>query len=287
MAKAHHQAQTRLAAAADFRGILRADRVAASGDSERTEFLQHSVDRGECRVYLDREVVAGFAIVNPAHFFGRDFVELLAVHPDHRRSGIGRILLREAVAAARTARVFTSTNQSNRAMRALLAAEGWSLSGGLDGLDEGDRSWCSTRTAGLRQKKGMRMEDNSAAEQIDAIIKMPGDWRGETLSRLRVLIKKADPGVVEEVKWKKPSRPEGVPVWSHDGILCTADTLKSAVRLTFPKGAQIKNPSQLFNTRLDSKTVRAIDFREGDAIDEAALKALILEAVRLNKSKAN
>ena len=129
------------------------------------------------------------------------------------------------------------------------------------------------------------MEDNSAAEQIDAIIKMPGDWRGETLSRLRVLINKADPGVVEEVKWKKPSRPEGVPVWSHDGILCTADTLKSAVRLTFPKGAQIKNPSELFNTRLDSKTVRAIDFREGDAIDEAALKALILEAVRLNKSK--
>jgi hypothetical protein len=129
------------------------------------------------------------------------------------------------------------------------------------------------------------MEDNSAAEQIDAIIKMPGDWRGETLSRLRVLINKADPGVVEEVKWKKPSRPEGVPVWSHDGILCTADTLKSAVRLTFPKGAQIKNPSELFNTRLDSKTVRAIDFREGDAIDEVALKALILEAVRLNKSK--
>lgn len=131
------------------------------------------------------------------------------------------------------------------------------------------------------------MENKSAAEQIDVIIKMPGDWRGETLSRLRVLIKRADSDAVEEVKWKKPSRPEGVPVWSHDGMLCFADTLKSAVRLTFPKGAQMKNPNKLFNTRLDSKTVRAIDFHEGDAIDEAALKALILEAVTLNKSKAN
>ena len=131
------------------------------------------------------------------------------------------------------------------------------------------------------------MENKSAAEQIDIIIKMPGDWRGEMLSRLRVLIRQADPDAIEEVKWKKPSRPEGVPVWSHDGMLCVADTLKSAVRLTFPKGAQMKNPSNLFNTRLDSKAVRAIDFREGDAIDEAALKALILEAVGLNKSRVN
>jgi hypothetical protein len=131
------------------------------------------------------------------------------------------------------------------------------------------------------------MEDKSAAEQIDVIIKMPGDWRGETLSRLRALIKQADSDAVEEVKWKKPSRPEGIPVWSHDGMLCFADTLKSAVRLTFPKGAQMKNRDKLFNTRLDSKTVRAIDFHEGDAIDEAALKALILEAVALNESKAN
>ena len=131
------------------------------------------------------------------------------------------------------------------------------------------------------------MEDKCAAEQIDVIIKIPGDWRGEKLFRLRALIKQADSDVLEEVKWKKPSRPEGVPVWSHDGILCFADTLKSAVRLTFPKGAQMKNPKKLFNTRLDSKAVRAIDVREGDAIDEAALKALILEAVGLNKTKAN
>jgi len=128
------------------------------------------------------------------------------------------------------------------------------------------------------------MESKAAAEQIDDIIKMPGDWRGDTLSRLRAVIKQADPDVVEEVKWKKPSKPEGVPVWSHGGMLCAADTLKSAVRLTFPKGAQVKDPGKLFNTRLDSKTVRAVDFHEGDAVDEAALMALILEAVRLNKS---
>ena len=125
----------------------------------------------------------------------------------------------------------------------------------------------------------------SPSQQIDAIIKEPGDWRGKKLSQLRALIKKADPAVVEEVKWKKPSRPEGVPVWSHDGTICIADTLKNAVRLTFPKGAQIKDPKKLFNTRLDSNTVRAIDFYKDDAIDEAALKALILDAVALNTSK--
>ena len=129
-------------------------------------------------------------------------------------------------------------------------------------------------------------KEKSPSQQIDAIIKEPGDWRGEKLSRLRALIKEADPAVVEEVKWKKPSKPSGVPVWSHDGILCVADTLKNAVRLTFPKGAQMKDPQKLFNTRLDSKTVRAIDFHEGDAVDETALKALILEAVELNTSKA-
>ena len=130
------------------------------------------------------------------------------------------------------------------------------------------------------------MEDKSAAQQIDAILKKYNDWRDELLSRLRALIKQADPAFVEEVKWKKPSRPEGVPVWSHDGILCIADTLKNAVRLTFPEGAQMKDPHKLFNTRLDSKTVRAIDFHKDDTINEAALQALILEAVGLNKSQA-
>ena len=128
-------------------------------------------------------------------------------------------------------------------------------------------------------------QGESASQQIDAIINESGDWRGKKLSQLRALIKEADPAAVEEVKWKKPSNPRGVPVWSHDGIICIADTLKNAVRLTFPKGAQVKDPEKLFNTRLDSNTVRAIDFREDDSIDEGALKALILDAVRLNAAK--
>ena len=126
----------------------------------------------------------------------------------------------------------------------------------------------------------------SPSQQIDAIIKKSGEWRGETLSQLRALILRADPAAVEEVKWKKPSNPMGVPVWSHDGMICVGEALKNAVRLTFPKGAQVRDPKRLFNTRLDSRTVRAIDFHEGDAVDEAALKVLILEAVRLNESKA-
>jgi hypothetical protein len=128
-------------------------------------------------------------------------------------------------------------------------------------------------------------QEKSPSEQIDDIIQEPGDWRGKKLSHLRALIKQADPAVLEEVKWKKPSKPSGVPVWSHAGIICVADTLKNAVRLTFPKGAQVKDPQKLFNTRLDSKTVRAIDFREADIVDEEALKALILAAVALNTQK--
>jgi hypothetical protein len=127
--------------------------------------------------------------------------------------------------------------------------------------------------------------EKSPSQQIDAIIEEPGDWRGKKLSQLRALIKQADPAVLEEVKWKKPSKPMGVPVWSHNGIICMADTLKNAVRLTFPKGAQVNDPKKLFNTRLDSNTVRAIDFHESDIVDEAALKALILVAVGLNTQK--
>src|SRR5690242_13824917 len=123
-------------------------------------------------------------------------------------------------------------------------------------------------------------KEKSASQQIDDIIKESGDWRGKKLSQLRAVIRNADPAIVEEVKWKKPSRPSGVPVWSHDGIICVADTLKNAVRLTFPKGAQVKDPKKLFNTRLDSKTVRAIDFYEDTAINEVALKSLILEAAK-------
>jgi ribosomal protein S18 acetylase RimI-like enzyme len=132
-----HQCSRR-AVAGDLPAILGIDHKAASGDRERAEFLRHSLDLGECLVYVTGEVVAGFVVVLPAHFFGRDFVELLIVDPAHRRSGIGRSLLREALATAGTAQVFTSTNASNRPMRALLAAEDWSFSGGLGGLDEGD-----------------------------------------------------------------------------------------------------------------------------------------------------
>jgi len=126
----------------------------------------------------------------------------------------------------------------------------------------------------------------AASQEIDAIIEKSDDWRGAVLSRLRSEIKKADPAVVEEVKWKKPSKPEGVPAWSHDGILCMADTLKNAVRLNFPKGAQLKDPNGLFNTRLDSRTLRAIDFHQGDPINDSALRALVEEAVRTNKKGA-
>src|SRR5579864_231183 len=128
------------------------------------------------------------------------------------------------------------------------------------------------------------MTEPSASQQIDAILRKTAGWRGERLGQLRALIRAADPGIIEEVKWKKPSRPEGVAVWSHDGIVCIGEILKNAVRLTFPKGAQLKDPNGLFNTRLDSKSVRAIDFHEGDAIKAPALKALIVDGARLNRS---
>lgn len=129
------------------------------------------------------------------------------------------------------------------------------------------------------------MEEKSASQQIDAIIKAYGGWKGETLSRLRALIKQADPDVLEEVKWKTASRPEGVPVWSHDGILCIAETFKDNVKLVFFKGVHLKDPKKLFNARLHSKTDRAIEFHQGDTVNEAALRDLTLEAVELNKSK--
>lgn len=127
------------------------------------------------------------------------------------------------------------------------------------------------------------MTDKSASEQIDNIIKKSGDWRGKMLAQLRAVILEADPTIVEEVKWKKPSKPEGVAVWSHNGSLCMADILKNSVRLNFPKGAQIKDTNKLFNTRLDSKTVRAIDFYENEDVNKAALKAIIADAVTANK----
>jgi hypothetical protein len=134
-------------------------------------------------------------------------------------------------------------------------------------------------------KKSTTTNGESPSRQIDARIKKLGDWRGKTLSRVRSLIKQADPAVVEEVKWAKASSP-GVPVWSHDGIICTGETYKSAVKLTFAKGAALKDPSGLFNSSLEGSARRAIDIHEGDELDEGAFKTLIRAAVALNKSKA-
>ncbi|MFO1109984.1 MAG: DUF1801 domain-containing protein [Bradyrhizobium sp.] len=128
-------------------------------------------------------------------------------------------------------------------------------------------------------------EADSSSRLIDAQIKKLGDWRGETLARIRALIRQADPDVVEEVKWRKPSNGMlGVPVWEHAGIICTGETYKAAVKLTFARGASLKDPSGLFNASLEGGTRRAIDIHEGTEIDEKAFKALIREAVQFNIS---
>ena len=129
-------------------------------------------------------------------------------------------------------------------------------------------------------KKSGSQKTKSPSQLIDARIKELGDWRGKMLGRLRALVKEADPEVVEEWKWR------GVPVWEHDGIICTGETYKSVVKMTFAKGAALKDPSGLFNSSLDGNTRRAIDFHEGETIDERALKTLIRAAVTLNTSKA-
>jgi hypothetical protein len=127
---------------------------------------------------------------------------------------------------------------------------------------------------------GAPREGRSPSELIDGRIEELGDWRGEMLRRLRALVKQADPEVVEEWKWR------GVPVWSHDGIVCTGETYRSVVKMTFAKGASLEDPSGLFNSSLDGNTRRAIDFHEGEEFDEEALKALVRAAVTLNRSKA-
>jgi hypothetical protein len=129
-------------------------------------------------------------------------------------------------------------------------------------------------------KKSASQKSKSPSELIDARIKELGDWRGKMLSRLRALVREADPDVVEEWKWG------GVPVWSHDGLICTGETYKNVVKMTFAKGAALKDPSRLFNSSLEANTRRAIDFREGETIDEEALKTLVRAAVALNKARA-
>ena len=129
-------------------------------------------------------------------------------------------------------------------------------------------------------KKSGSQKSKSPSQLIDARIKELGDWRGKTLSKVRGIIKEADPEVAEEWKWR------GVPVWSHDGMMCTGETYKNVVKMTFAKGAALKDPSGLFNSSLDGNTRRAIDFHEGEQIDEEALKTLVRAAVTFNKSKA-
>jgi hypothetical protein len=128
-------------------------------------------------------------------------------------------------------------------------------------------------------KKSGSQESKSPSQLIDARIKELGDWRGKMLRRLRALVKEADPGVVEEWKWN-------VPVWSHDGLICTGETYKNVVKMTFAKGAALRDPSGLFNSSLEGNTRRAIDFHEGEKIDEEALKSLVRAAVALNRSTA-
>lgn len=132
----------------------------------------------------------------------------------------------------------------------------------------------------MEKKQSGSQNGRSPSELIDERIEALGDWRGALLGRLRALVKEADPGVVEEWKWR------GVPVWSHDGIICTGETYKNVVKMTFAKGASLEDPSGLFNSSLEGTTRRAIDFREGEPIDEAALKALVRAAVTLNQSRS-
>ncbi len=135
-------------------------------------------------------------------------------------------------------------------------------------------------------KKAAGSESRSASELISKRIAELGDWRGATLSRMRMLIKEADPDIVEEWKWVKATNP-GTPVWSHGGIICTGESYKSVVKLTFAKGASLKDPSRLFNSSLDGTGRRAIDIREGDEVDASAFKALVRQAVALNTSRTS
>ena len=131
----------------------------------------------------------------------------------------------------------------------------------------------------------MATDEASAAKEIDAIIANADGWRAATLAELRRVILSADPDIVEEIKWRKPSKPEGVATWVREGNVCMADLLKSAVRLTFPKGARVKDPMKLFNSRLDSSTVRAIDVFEDSSIDADALRRLVRDAVAVNRQR--
>jgi len=151
-----------------------------------------------------------------------------------------------------------------------------------------DKTWIESREAARDTREAdeeIGMGGATPAEAIDERIAALGDWRGEALARLRALIREADPEVVEAVKWRKPSNPAGVPVWEHGGLICTGETYKDKVKLTFARGAALEDPAGLFNSSLDGNTRRAIDIREGDTIDEAALEALVRAAVEANLTR--
>ncbi len=169
-----------------------------------------------------------------------------------------------------------------------MPARQWQSAQGIWGRPHGDARAVRYGTVGGPVYAGGTMKDEGSSvertsREVDAILRQASDWRGAALARVREIVLSAHPDLVEDVKWKKPSRPEGVPVWSLGGIVCIGEMLKSAVRLTFPKGAQLKDPKGLCNTRLDSRTVRAIDIGEGAKVSEAALRSLIREAVKLNR----
>lgn len=134
----------------------------------------------------------------------------------------------------------------------------------------------------MARTKPKPSKPGTSPAEFEARIRATADWRASTLAQLRAIIRRADPTVIEELKWKKPSNPSGDPVWSHDGIVCVGNTLKASVRLTFPDGARIADPKKLFNSRLDSKAVRAIDVFEGKSVDPAALGAIVRAAIKLN-----
>jgi len=168
-----------------------------------------------------------------------------------------------------------------------MTASGKKAGGTCAEPSSGAGSDATTKESNTTMKKSGadEIEEVTPSQLIDAKIKELGGWRGETLARLRAIIRQADPEIVEDVKWRKPSNPSGVPVWEHDGLVCTGETYKDKVKLTFAQGAAIDDPKGLFNSSLEGNLRRAIDFQEGGKIDEGALKALVRAAVALNASK--
>ena len=183
------------------------------------------------------------------------------------------------VSAKKPAAAKAKTSNSPRAGKGLPRKAGKPASLPKSDGDAGVQAYIASMEPG-NMKKSRSKRAESPSELIDARIEDLGDWRGEMLSRLRALIKEADPEVAEEWKWR------GTPVWSHNGLICTGETYKNVVKMTFAKGASLKDPSGLFNSSLEGNARRAIDFHEGDKLDEEALKALIRAAVALNKSSA-